>query len=183
MRIVITGTPGTGKSSLAKDLAKRIHYPLLDVRKLIEKRRIFKIMPGESEKTVNLRALQRLVKAWFRDHPDGIAESHLLCEFDAGGELVVALRCRPDVLESRLKKRRYGAAKIRENVLAEALDYCLQKAEANAKQSRRVIQIDTTRRISAEAFARKVAKEASDEVDWSAWLRKNAARITRAEPP
>ncbi len=179
MRIVITGTPGTGKSSLAKVLAEEMRHPLLDVKKLIEKSKMYHVRRGESEKTVNMRALDRAVSTWFHEHADGIAESHLLCEFDAGADIVVVLRCQPDVLEKRLQKRRYSKSKIRGNVESEALDYCLVKAEANYRDGR-VMPVDSTRRLSAKTLARKIQMRQGDKVDWSDWLRKNAARLSRA---
>lgn len=178
MRIVITGTPGTGKSSLAKALAAHLRYPRLDVLALIEQHNIYRIVRGEKEKTVKMRALHRAVKQWFNDHPNGIAESHLLCEFDAGADIVVVLRCKPNVLEKRLEKRRYTKSKVRGNVESEALDYCLVNAELNYRDGR-VMPIDTTRRISAAHFARKIRMRQGDKVDWSAWLLRNAARLGR----
>ncbi|MBI2445856.1 AAA family ATPase [Candidatus Micrarchaeota archaeon] len=179
MRIVITGTPGTGKTSLSKTLAEQIHYPRLDVKKLVEQRKIYRIIRGEAEKTVNMRALQRAVTEWFRNHPNGIAESHLLCEFDAGADIVVVMRCQPDVLKKRLEKRRYSKDKIRSNVESEALDYCLVRAEDNYRDGR-VMPIDTTRRMSAKTAAGKILNRQGDKVDWSAWLRKNAVRLAKS---
>ncbi len=179
MRIVITGTPGTGKSSLSKGLSEHMHYPRLDVKKLIEDSKIYHIRRGETEKTVNMRALQRAVTDWFRHRADGIAESHLLCEFDAGADLVVVLRCQPDVLEKRLDKRHYPKAKVRGNVESEALDYCLVKAEENYRDGR-VMPVDATRRVGVATLARKIRMRQGDKVNWSAWLRKNAAALSTA---
>lgn len=188
MRILITGTPGTGKTTLAKALAKALHCPFLDVKALIRKKKIYHVNQGEREKTVNLRKLKEAVDEWFYDHPDGIAESHLLCEFPTLAEIAVVLRCHPDELRRRLSARKYPKKKTGDNVLCEALDYCTQRMEQNISgpirlnvdgktylrpKWPRILEIDTTRKLSAKAFCRKVTQEKGDAVNWSAWLEKN----------
>ena len=173
MRIVLTGTPGTGKSSLAKSLAEALDWPLLDVRKLIMRKKMFHVNKKEREKTVHVNTLKKAVDGWFEDHPAGIAESHLLCEFCVPADVVVVLRCNPSVLEKRLKKRGYSQKKIRDNLFCEALDYCTLKTEENDPKSD-IVEIDATRKIRVATLWEKIMKRKSDRVKWSAWLKKNA---------
>ncbi len=205
MRIVITGTPGTGKTTLAKALARKTGAKYADVRKIINNRKIYKIKKGETEKTVDLGKLKRELekalmeiespasgktrgkqksrknkggktnakaKAGHREkRPDVILESHLLCEIPLKADIAVVLRCNPDVLERRLKKRGYPNAKIRENLLAEALDYCSLKAEANYAK---VIDANTTKKTTAAQLEAKIKAKKGDRVNWSWWLLENA---------
>jgi len=54
---------------------------------------------------------------------------------------VIVLRCNPGILASRLRGRRWGGGKIRENVQSEILDVC--KSEA-LRMHKIVREIDTT---------------------------------------
>jgi len=96
-----------------------------------------------------------------------ILEGHLLSDVKLPLDIIFVLRTRPDVLLERLRERGYDWQKINENVLAEALDYCLQNAEERYK---RVIQIDTTERHPSEVVDIMVECIKNgcegDKVDW-----------------
>lgn len=171
MRIIITGTPGTGKTSVAKALAKKLGVAYVDVKKIIGQKKVFYREKGESEKTVYLKKLKVVLEKILAKEKKAVLESHLLCEFPLKVGVVVVLRCDPRVLESRLRKRRYPKRKIRENLLCEALDYCTVKAEENY---RKVIDVDATKRLSAAKLEEKIKRCKGDEVNWSGWLEKNA---------
>ncbi|MCA1818537.1 MAG: adenylate kinase, partial [Halobacteriales archaeon] len=82
------------------------------------------------------------------------------------------VRLDPDELRRRLASRDYPAAKVQENVEAEALDIILQ--EALEAQPRRTVQRDGTRR-SPEALYKSFAEVALESlkrpdlepVDWT----------------
>lgn len=170
MRIAITGTPGTGKTSMAKALAKKMKAKQVDVKKIVEEKKIFRIKKGEKEKTVDLEKLRAALKKILSENKNIIIESHLLCEFPLLVDLVVVTRCDPKVLEKRLRKRRYPKSKIKENLLCEALDYCTIRAEQNYRAA---MDVDATRYLTAEKLEKKILKREGDKVNWSAWLLKN----------
>ena len=58
-------------------------------------------------------------------------------------DLVIILRCRPDILKSRLVKRGYRGEKIQENVEAEALDVILVET-LEIHPPGHILEIDTT---------------------------------------
>jgi adenylate kinase len=92
--------------------------------------------------------------------------SHLV-----GADLIVVLRCRPSVLEERLKGRRYSQAKVRENMEAEGCDVILIEA---MEGSAPVFEIDTTERTPeqvadaiGEILAGEKEKYEPGHIDWS----------------
>ncbi len=149
MRLVITGTPGTGKTVLAKKAAERFRLPLYPATAIAKKMRWVK------RGVANLRKLRE----YYSSLPGGfIAEGHLLCEFPVPGAKCLVLRTQPCELEKRLKARGYSKRKTRQNVECEVIDYCLLKAEENYGE---VLQADNTFFPPLEK-----ALEGGAECDW-----------------
>ncbi len=162
MKIVITGTPGTGKTIVADILGKALKKRVIHINDFAKKN---KLLMGKSRGSyvVDLKKLRKkLLKA------DGVLESHLLCEFPLPNATVFVLRCDPKVLAHRLLKRKYPRQKIRENLEVEALDYCTINAEKNYNK---VYDIDTTHRTIGQVVKKMLAilkkKSSPDKVDFS----------------
>ncbi len=169
MRLLVTGTPGVGKTTATKALAKLLHASLVDVNALVEKKKLYERKPGESEKTVKLGALKRALEKILKTGKNVVVESHLLCEMRLPCDKIIVLRCNPLVLEKRLRTRGYPLWKIRDNVLSETLDYCLIKALKNYGE-RKVQQIDFTKPLDAHAFLKKIASGQSCEANYAGIL-------------
>jgi len=170
MRIVLTGTPGTGKSLASRALAGLTGGQLVDLNEFAARHKLFLRERGAfGERTVDLGKMKRALASFLEGKKNFVVEGHLACEFRVPADVVVVLRCDPRVLRKRLKKRKYSEEKIRENVLAELLDYCLIKAVENYGKTR-VLQVDATRMVSAPGILKKIRGRASDRVDWSGQL-------------
>ncbi len=162
MKIVITGTPGTGKTIVADMLVKALRQRVVHINDFAKKNKLF-IGKSRGSYIVDLKKLKRKLA-----NVDGVLESHLLCEFPLPGSIVFVLRCDPKVLAKRLLKRKYLRKKIKENLEVEALDYCSIKAEKNYD---RVYDVDTTHR-PINRVVRKIIlilkkKAKADKVDFS----------------
>ena len=139
MQIALTGTPGTGKTTVAALLP----YRVLDINSLVKGG----MNLGHDAERGCLEADMDALAG----HLDGldccetlILEGHFSHHF---ADWSIVLRLSPSALRPRLEARGYSQAKIKENLEAEALDVILVEA---VEMCRRVDEIDTTGRSAEE---------------------------------
>jgi len=176
MRIAVTGTPGVGKSTLARLAAERFGWDLADVRGLADVHGLVVARDEDDDADViDVDRLADVLEALARDRDPAHVEvldghlSHLLPV-----DLVWVVRCDPRVLEGRLRGRGYAEDKVRENLEAEAMDLILQEALGGDAP---VVQRDGTRRSPEELLSAFVDPEGNpfkntdlEPIDWSDWL-------------
>ncbi len=144
--IVITGSPGTGKSSVAELVAARLCAKLLSLNLVAAEAGALSTKDSARGSTLVKEGILRRALGKILGEKDGIVviEGHF-------GELVpkeyvkiaVVLRSNPFILGERLGKRGYSVEKVKENVEAELLDACLIAAvEAFGKEA--VREVDTS---------------------------------------
>jgi adenylate kinase len=157
MRVIVTGVPGTGKTTIAGLLAKRLKCRLVKVNELLEEKGLWR---GEDEfgsKIARLKPLREAVAELIgeeaRKGRSVVVEGHLACELKLPADFVVVCRTDPVALARRLEKRGYPEKKSKENVLAEMLDYCLIRSECNYGKAA-VFQVNTTRAKPEESVKR-----------------------------
>ncbi|MBU7031884.1 MAG: dephospho-CoA kinase [Theionarchaea archaeon] len=141
MKVALTGTPGTGKTTIAKEIAQRCGMTHIDVSKMA--REVNAVIAQEKETLV---VDQDIIGEKIRDMDNIIIDSHFAHVFEV--DLVFVLRCEPSILFERLKRRNYSEEKIRENVMAEILDFCVLDAlEYHAPEKIFEIHEDPVRQI------------------------------------
>ena len=168
MRVAITGTPGTGKTT-ATDLLSSD----LDVVHLNDVIKAEGFDEGTDEDRGSVIADFDAVAAWLDGRDDVCFESHLAHNFEA--DRVVVLRAHPETVVERLRERGDGDAKAYENAESEALDVILAEAVENHGPES-VYEIDTTER-SPEAVAEEIGavvagerEPSAGEVSYLDWL-------------
>ncbi len=116
----LSGTPGTGKTSVSKELRSR-GYDVIDGKEFISEHGL-RGSYDESRDTyeVDLELLNDALEMFRSSEGIHILDSHLSHFMDCRGAVI--LRCHPDVLADRLRARGYSEDKVRENVQAEILD-------------------------------------------------------------
>lgn len=131
MILFITGTPGTGKSTVARILKEQTGLKLIDINKLINEEKLYTGIHEEWRyKIVDLDAMCRSLNnkiADLNDQEDLLVEGHL-SHFCKGADVIVVLRAHPDILRKRLKNKGFAEKKIIENIEAEVLDVCAFEA-------------------------------------------------------
>jgi adenylate kinase len=148
MIIALTGTPGTGKTTVCGILGEHSQYRkqfhIIDLNKIVLGEKLY---TGKDETRDTYEAdmdkLEERVKQIISQVPQGmdiIMEGHLSHLLPA--DVIIVLRTHPVALRKRLGKRNnYSFSKVKENANAEALDVILVES---AERSKNVFEINTT---------------------------------------
>ena len=145
MKIMVSGTPGTGKTEVSAILAEKLKYKLIKINDYAyDNDLIVGNDPKRGSLLIDTTALESLIQ---KINENCVIEGHLAHFLTA--DVVFVLRTNPDILENRLEKRNWLSDKINENVEAEILDVCLQEATEKNKQ---VYEIDTTDKTPTETM-------------------------------
>lgn len=164
MRIAITGTPGTGKTSVSEQFED---YKIIHLTEFVKGR---ELGVERDEFEVDIGEMVNALEDEIDEDDDAVIEGHLAHHYPA--DYCVVLRCEPSELKKRLSERDYSLEKVQENVESEALDVIL--SEANALQ-KNIIEIDTTGKNVEETFEEIKKKVRNDDVgfgdvDWSSYF-------------
>ncbi len=162
--IVISGTPGTGKTVLGKAIVKEgergEHLELGEVIKEeglylgYDHERDTLIMDGEKFQ----ERIREIIEKDEEKEGFLVIDGHVadLIPEDLV-DLVVVLKCNPKVLRERLKEKDYFEEKIEENVEAEIMEICLNDA-LEAFGEEKIMVMDTSI-MPVEEIAKRVIEK------------------------
>lgn len=142
MLVALSGTPGTGKSSVSS-LLQKDGYEIIGLNKLaIDKGFIIGVDKKRNSKILDIDKLNNYIQKNYKTKDiiffEGHA-AHLLSAIDK----VVLLRCHPKKLKKRLENKNWNQEKTDENVDAETLDIILcETVEIHSEED--IFEIDTT---------------------------------------
>jgi adenylate kinase len=165
----ITGTPGTGKKSVAPLVAEELGVEAHSIGELARANGAAKRSKGEE--AVDTEKLARALAPMGRS-PD-VVYGHLLPHVFDSLSLsdVVVLRCEPAVLKERLRKRGYPLEKVMENVEAELIGVVANTAFEKFGD-RKTWELDTTKTSPHEAAKAIVESSrkrtpSGPKIDWT----------------
>ncbi|MCL4371836.1 AAA family ATPase [Candidatus Marsarchaeota archaeon] len=143
----ITGTPGAGKSHFARMLSaalsrNMISNVVIELNDIVIKAHAYYREDENGSKVVNSNKLSAALRAELRKTPElnVIIVGHLVPELKLKPAICFVIRVPLKRLARRLEARAYGLAKIRENIISEAMDYCGSAMRGNAKE---IYEIET----------------------------------------
>ena len=152
--ILITGTPGVGKTALAKNLSRKSSFKLIELSSLVRNEGLY-VRFDRVRKTyvVDEGKVRRRLKALSRSSDRIVLPTHLVGRFlpKASVKLALVLRLDPVILYKRLRARGWTKQKAWENTEAEILDVCLQESRL-LLGPRKVFEIDTTRKSAPAVY-------------------------------
>ena len=153
MIIIVSGTPGTGKTTLSRKLAAKLKYDYIDVKKAIAENKL-KEKYDKKRRTyaVDVKKLNKILISLIKKNKDLIIDSHLSHYLAKRYvDLCIITKCDLKELNKRLKKRRYSKNKIKENLECEIFDICLNEAK---ERGHNTIVIDTTKGLNIKEVSK-----------------------------
>lgn len=142
MRVALTGTPGTGKTSVAAALEKQ-GFTVVSLHAFAQENKcICGIDKKRESQLVDIDKLDGFIQESFTADEIVFFEGHI-GHLLSSMEKVIVLRCHPKKLKKRLLKKKWSSKKIMENVEAEILDVILCEA-VEYHPVKNIFEIDTT---------------------------------------
>ena len=175
MIIAITGTPGTGKTTVASILKKK-GFIVVDLKQLaFDNDFIIGLDKERNSSIVDVKKLDRYIKKKFFSKEIVFIEGHIAHLLTCIDKIII-LRLHPSKLKEILVKRKWKKDKIRENIEAEILDVILCEG-VDIHTEKNCFEIDGTKRsinnivncileIVDNKF-KDIKKYKIGEIDWS----------------
>jgi adenylate kinase len=158
--ILITGTPGVGKTSVAIKLAQQLNATYVNLTELAKKKQLIAGKDVERgteiiDETKMSRALKRLIT---QTESNLVVDGHYAAAVtpQALVTYVFVLRRHPAELQRVLEERGYSRPKQNENLTAEVLDVCLVEA-LNSQDKAKVCELDTSGKTMEETLSEVLA--------------------------
>ncbi len=147
--ILLTGTPGVGKTSVSKKLATLMDAELIEVGSLVRKKRLF-LRYNKRRKSYVVdefalsKELNKMIKTLLGAGKACIVDTHLISVIqDEYTDFVIVLTCDPLILYNRILSKGAPIKKAVENVVSEFLNQLLVEV-LERFDNRKVFVIDTS---------------------------------------
>ena len=145
--ILVTGTPGVGKTTVSRSLASKLDAVYISLAELVERERLISgvdkargTLIADTDKVS--KRMQEIIKS---SECDVIVDGHYAVDVVPPKDvhLVFVLRRDPSELKNIMENRGFKERKLWENLAAEILDVCLWDA-VSACGSDKVCEIDVS---------------------------------------
>jgi len=155
--IIISGTPASGKKTVAKLLSKK--YKILDVKEISKKCKVGYDRKLKCDIIDDKKLIKELVKIIKKNKEDLVIASHLSHLIPAKYvDLCIITKCNLKVLKKRLEKRKYSKEKIKENLECEIFDICLNEAK---ERKHKILIVDTTKGCNQKGILKCLERKKS----------------------
>jgi adenylate kinase len=153
--IVISGTPATGKTTLAIWLAKKLKIQRLDLHDYYKQISTGYDRSGKCY-DIDVKRFEKLVREKLKQS-DLVVDTHIahLLPKSLVSLCIITTCSNLKKLEARLKERKYSKKKVRENLDSEIFQICLNESK---EKDHKIIEVDTSKRFSKTELLNKVMK-------------------------
>ncbi len=166
MSIVITGNPGVGKHTIAKEIAGKLNLPTLDINTIAKNSGLLE--KSEDTNDVDVKKLKRIMGQ--KISGENVIVGHLAPYVLDKNQvtIMIVLRRSPYDLIQVYKERKYSNKKIKENAGSEILGVIAHDATHTFQE--KVFQIKVTNQNISKTVEKSMnlihGNDNSDKVDW-----------------
>lgn len=156
--IIITGTPGVGKTTHCQELAQKTGLHHLSINDVVKKHNIGETSPDPDDPHTKIVDEDRLLDCIENDLEEGgqIIDWHACDLFPPSLiDLVCVIRCDNKLLYDRLKARGYGEKKLEENMDCEIMEVLLQEAR-DAYDEEIVVELKSEKTADIDANVERI---------------------------
>jgi broad-specificity NMP kinase len=139
MKLAISGTPGTGKTTFAKALGKELNLEVINEKDFALKCGIGSFN-DQNELEIPTEVFEQKANEFLEENENIIFEGHTLCESKLNVDKFVIITIDPEKLQLRLELRDYNPEKIMDNLFCEGIEYCKKHAQRNYKKNLIIIE-------------------------------------------
>ncbi len=166
MRIIITGSPGVGKHTIAKEIVNHLKLSFLNINKIAKNSELFEF--NENSNDVDVKELEKIIDQKISD--SSLVVGHLAPYVVSPEKIdkVIVLRKNPYDLFEIYEKRGYSKKKSKENAGSEVLGIIAH--DSISRFGEKVFQLNTTKKSVKEILDLILNilenNYSSEEVDW-----------------
>ena len=142
--ICVTGSVGSGKTTISKRLSTALKFEYVDINFLIKNNKIYDKYDKKNKcYVVDTKKLNSFLINFIKNNKkDLVIDSHLSHYLPSKYvDLCIVTICNIEILSKRLKKRKYSKDKISDNLEAEIFRSCLFESKTNKHN---VLVMDTS---------------------------------------
>ncbi|TKA31131.1 hypothetical protein B0A50_02100 [Salinomyces thailandicus] len=156
--IIITGTPGVGKTTHCRELADKTGLHHLDINEVVKKHNIGETSNDPDDPNTKIVDEDRLLDCIENELEEGgqIVDWHACDLFPPSMiDLVCVVRCDNKLLYDRLKQRNYDEKKLQENMDCEIMEVLLEEAR-EAYEAEMVVELKSETTEDMDGNVRRV---------------------------
>ena len=167
MSFVITGNPGVGKHTVAKEISKILNLPVFDINQIAKEQNLFETTVETND--VDVDKLKKIIKEKI-SYPSLIV-GHLAPYVLVSEQIkkIIVLRKNPYDLIQIYQSRGYSEKKIKDNIGSEALGIILYDSLTKFG-AEKTVQIDVSEKTIEETTKKVIGiikgEITSEEIDW-----------------
>ena len=129
--IIVTGTPGVGKTIFSKQLAKENKYLYVNITDIVKKNKLYDSFDKVKDSLIvdEVKLVEFMIDFIKKSKKKLVIDGHMSHYIPSKYvQICYVLKCDISILNKRLSKRKYSKNKVKENIESEILDICLNEA-------------------------------------------------------